>query len=187
MTVLGAVSKRIAFAVLAGFLLAQPTQIFAQNTMPNMTNMPGMGQIEQVELTTQTAKDAIDGYIAMKEQYGNDNMPSLDPNTPAAAIQGMQYYQQMNAVVSQYGFEDVEDWHLALRSVIMAHSFLDEGRIEKYEQSLAQMQQQNLPEPMGSQMLAMLQSLKPSDNNLAVMAELVADSEYGPKLMSARD
>ena len=32
--------------------------------------------------------------------------------------------------MNQYGFADIQDWHLTLRSVIMAHAFHDEGRMQ---------------------------------------------------------
>ena len=59
--------------------------------------------------------------------------------------------------------------------------------MQEYEQSLVQMQQQNLPEPMGSQLLAMLESVKPTDNNFAVLTGLMADPQYGPKLLAIRN
>ncbi len=156
----------------------------AQTTMPSI---PGMGAIEQIELTDSMAMNAIDSYIALKEEYGDDAITPIDPNSPAGVLQGLQAHQGMLAIVNQYGFSDINDWHLSLRSVIMANSFLEEGRMEEYEQSISQMQQQNLPEPMASQMLAMLQSLKPSENNLAVLTGLAADAEYGSKLISVQN
>jgi hypothetical protein len=36
-------------------------------------------------------------------------------------------------------------------------------------------------------MLAMLHSLTPSDNILAILTGLAADAEYGPKLISAQN
>jgi hypothetical protein len=184
MSISRTISRWILPLLLAVCFFASPASSVAQTNMPTI---PGMGAMAQIELTNDIAKNAIDSYIALKEEYGDDNIGQIDPNSPTAAFQGMMALQGTNAIVSQYGFADISDWHLALRSVIIAYSFLEEGRMEEYEQSIAQMQQQNLPEPMGSQMLAMLQSLKPSDNNLAILTGLAADAEYGPKLISAQN
>lgn len=159
--------------------------VYAQSAIPSMPQIP---QIQQVELTDETARNAIDSYLTLKEEFADENMPNFDPNTPAAAYQGMSNYQQMQGVISQYGFSDFQDWYKSVTSVILAQAFLTEGNMSEYEESLAQLQNNpNIPEATKAQLLAMLQGMKPSDNNIAVVQTLMNDAEYGPKIEKARE
>ncbi len=161
---------------------------FAQtNVPPGMPGMTGVPTFEQKELTIDIGKAAIDSFLELKETYGAEDIPQMDVSPGAGAPQALAQYAGMQNIVKNFGFEDVGQWHLTMLSLFLAHNFQAEGKLEEYEQSLNQLKQANMPEAAKTQMLAMLNQFKPSENNLAVAAALNEDSEYGPKLIKIQD
>ena len=72
------ITKGVLFVILIAGQLTFPAPAISQ-TVPSI---PGMEATTQVELSEDSAKNAIDGYIALKEEYGNDGVPAIDPNSP---------------------------------------------------------------------------------------------------------
>ncbi len=136
-----------------------------------------VGTIEQVELTEESAKGAVDAYAAIREKYGD----KVQPKTSAegyAAIEGV------NAIVATHGFSNVDNWHKTLTSVALAYGFAKDGKSSAdLDASLAKMRDNpQVPENLKQQMMAMVAGLRPSENNLTVIKALMADSSYASKL-----
>lgn len=161
-----------------------PSGSFAQTNIPNMATMP---TVQQEELTIDTAKAGIDSFLELKKEYGNDGMLDLDPSGGVGAPQELQRYAGFQNTVKNYGFTDVTQWLRTVTSIFLAYHFNTEGKLEEYEQSIQQMKQANLPEETQQQMIAMLDRMKPSDNNLSVARELIEDPEYSGKLKKMQD
>jgi hypothetical protein len=144
----------------------------------------GIPKIPTVELTDESAKNAIDAYLTLREKYGEKIPPA---NQAQALKEGMASVEDVNAVVTGKGFGSTEDWQKAITSVALAQGFLKEGGTGDMDKKIAELEANpQIPAAYKQQMLGMLKGMRPSDNNLNVVKGLLADPTYGEKIAEIR-
>jgi len=167
----------VALAFSASLAAAEQPPIPQQ---PSVNTMGGMPKIPTVELTDQSAKNAIDAYLTLREKYGDKIPPA---NQAQALTQGSAALADMNGVITGKGFENAEDWQKAIISVVLAQGFLKDGKGDDMDKKIAELEANpQIPAAYKQQMLGMLKSMRPSKNNLAVVKGLLADPTYGEKI-----
>ena len=85
--------------------------------------------INQVELTADSARRSIDTFLEMQGKYGESAFD--DPSDPKAFVEAMKtagIYDKVAGDVKQHGFKGVEDWAKTFASVGLAASFVREGQ-----------------------------------------------------------
>lgn len=173
---------RIRSLVALPALLVAPVLAFAQPNGGPPTG--GMPRIEQVQLTDETAKAAIDSYLEIKEKYGDEALPKTKAG---AAAKGAELKAGVAEIIEKAGFATIPDWNKTVTSVGLAYGVVKEGGAGKVDESIAKIDANSqLPEQVRAQLKAMLLSTKPSDNNVEVIQTLMKDPDYGPKLKQLR-
>jgi hypothetical protein len=133
-----------------------------------------------VELTDDSAKNAIDAYLTLREKYGDKIPPA---NQAQAVTEGMTAAADVNSVVTGKGFKDTADWQKAITSVVLAQGFLKKGDSADMDKKIAEMEANTqIPAAYKEQMLGMLKSMRPSENNMTVVKGLLADPDYAKKI-----
>ncbi len=137
---------------------------------------PGLGVLEQVELTEDAAKSALRAYAELKAEFKDQAPAGSDAQTFA---QAMIARGTMTTALAKHGFSDVQAWYRTLTSFIIAYSAGVEGKMEDMKKSMQQLRDTpNLPEATKQQMIAQLSALLPSERNLAVAQSVSADPEF---------
>lgn len=143
--------------------------------------LPAAPSIPKVALTSSTARQAVDAFLKIRNKYADVKPPSTKPG---AAVDGMLASQDISGIVNSYGFENPETWHGTLMNVVVAYGMLKDGddQIAKFDEQIEKMKKADLPPQYRDQMMASIAAMRPSDGNLAVMKELMADPVYSAKL-----
>lgn len=141
--------------------------------------------LNQVELTAETARRAIDTFLEMQGKYGESAFD--DPSDPKAFIESMKtagIYDKVDADVKQHGFTGVDDWAKTFASVGLAASFVREGQdAGSVDRQIADLQKDEaVPQAMKDATIAMLRQMRPSENNLAIAKALLDDPAYKDKV-----
>lgn len=175
--------KHFVAGVVAATALSAAT-VAAQNPgLPGSAiadRVAGAKPVPQVELTESSARGAIDAYMAIRDKYG-DEMPALKKGR--TSLDALDTLQGVESIVGGHGFTDTSDWNNTLVSVAMAYGFNKEGRSEEVEKSIAKIKRNaELPDTLKQKMIAMIEGVRPSENNLAVVKALMADQTYAEKL-----
>lgn len=145
---------------------------------PNMTG--GLPKISTVELTDESAKNAIDAYLTLREKYGDKIPPASEAE---AAKEGIAAAADVNSIVTGKGFKDTADWQKAITSVALAQGFAKQGNSADVDKKIAELEANSqIPAAYKQQMLGMLKSMRPSENNMKVVKGLLADPEYAKKI-----
>lgn len=167
----------LALAFSASLAAAQQPPIPQQ---PHANMAGGMPKIQTVELTDESAKNAIDAYITLREKYGDKIPPA---NQAQAATEGMAAAADVNSIVTSKGFKDTADWQKAITSVALAQGFLKKGDSADMDKKIAELESNpKIPAAYKQQMLGMLKSMRPSENNTKVVKGLLADPAYAKKI-----
>ncbi len=150
-----------------------------------MGSAGGIPDIPKTELTESSAKGAIDAYLAMKEKYGAD---TPEPDMKGSAATAFANLAGIEQIIKGQGFSDTNQWHKTLASVAMAYGFAKDGQQGEIDASIAKLKNNpQIPAGLKEQMLATMNSIRPSDNNLAVVESLLANSDYKEKLIHLGD
>lgn len=136
--------------------------------------------IPQVQLTEQAAKSSVDTYLALKEKYGNKVAPAM---SPGGEIGGFLAAQDVQTLVTTNGFSSTKEWHETLVNVVMAYGVLADGKLTEMDESISKLQgSSQIPDAAKQQLIGILHSARPSDHNMSIVKELMADPEYAAKL-----
>jgi len=152
------------------------------NGTPPPPQMPAPPQ--QVPLTDETAKSAVDAYLEIREKYGDGE---TKPGTKAeAAARAAEMQAGVKSIVEKAGFASVPDWNKTMMSVVTAYGAVKGNTMAEVDAGLAEIESRNMPEPLKAQMRALMESRRPSPGNLEVVTKLADDPVYGPKLAQIR-
>lgn len=152
---------------------------------PAVNGTGGMPKIPSVELTDQSAKNAIDAYLILREKYGDKVPPA---NQAQGLADGTAALADMNRILTEKGFKSAEDWQKAITSVVVAQGFLEGSEGSNMDEKIAELEANpQIPAAYKQQMLGMLKSMRPSENNLTVVEGLLADPTYREKIAEIRD
>jgi hypothetical protein len=152
-----------------------------EDTSPDDLSLGEIPVIETMELTTDIARRALDAYLLVRTKYENSDLESyenlqdfVDQNPDGKSFE---------ADIRAAGFASVNDWNLAITTVTFAYTSAVDDPTAEIEQQIAEIEADTeLAQDMKDRMVASLRAMIPSDNNRAVIAELMADPAYADKL-----
>lgn len=165
------------FVTAAAFLVLAfgPTPAQAQQPMPEMQIF------DQVELTEDSARRAIDAVILIEEKYDEETLQRLGELDPEDA-EGQIPASIANDIRS-FGFNEAGEWSTTVRSVGFAYMAIQDDNLAEMEAAIAEIEADtSMPEELRARMLAMFTSMIPSQNNIDVVTALTADPDYAAKL-----
>ena len=148
--------------------------------------VPAISAVETIELTTDLAKRAIDGFVKLKELYQDTDIAEYESleQFVAEADEG----PALEKDIKSFGFATVGEWNTAITSVSFAYAALSGTHEDEIKQELDNIKTDvDLDDRMRKSLIEGLQSMLPSDNNKKVVGELNKDVEWARKLKLLED
>ncbi|WP_137388063.1 hypothetical protein [Rhodoligotrophos defluvii] len=137
--------------------------------------------LKQVELDRSLAIRALDTYIALSKTVGIDQLETLFENSTEESLTSL--VPQLTDILVTNGFTNEDRWIEALQSVVIAYEALQGNNLAESKRALEEIQNDNdLPPDQKRELITMLNSMIPSENNLQVLRDLMRDPETNQKL-----
>jgi len=176
-------TRRLIANFLLGFSLfvvspiSSPPVAMAQT----QTQESDLEPFKQVELDRSLAIRALDAYVALKGSVPADQFENLfDEGNEEKLVTLVPGFHK---ILVDNGFADEDRWIEALQSVVIAYEGLQDGTQEENQRALEDLKSdQSLPPEQKQQLILMLQSMIPSENNMSVVKGLMSDPETNNKL-----
>jgi hypothetical protein len=185
--------KSLIVAAMLGGTLAAPSLARAEDPAPatqdstvnqdtgeDQMSIGEVPEVETVELTPDTAKRAIDAYVAVHEKYKDadienyDNLQDFVDQTPEG--------KAFEADIKAAGFASVNEWNLAITTESFVYANIVEDQTDDIRQQIADVEADTeLAQDMKDRMVKSLKAMIPSENNKTVIAELIKDAAYAEK------
>lgn len=157
--------------------LPASAQMPAAQPTPSLT-LPQ--DLEQVQLTEESAKQAIDAYLALHEEYGAMEAPATDTG---AIVQGWTTMEDAKDLLAEYGFTGFGEWQRTIMSFVLARNLLKDGSLEEYDASVEKLTgNENMSPELQQKIAEMMNRYRPSQHNLGVAKAIAADPAYADKL-----
>lgn len=167
--------------------VAEPTQDDPEAGAPDDDGSPddlSLGEIpviETMELTPDVARRALDVYLMVKEKYKDSELDQYE-NLQDFVDQSPEG-KTFEADIKTAGFDNVNDWNLAIVTLGFAYSSSIDDPTADILQQIAELEQDTeLAQDMKDRMIASLRAMIPSENNKKVVADMLADPVYADKL-----
>ena len=182
--------KILSACVIAGAAFAALPAIAQQAAAPQAapTAQPrkhAMRTFDQKPFDLQTAKNAVDSLLLLREKYKDQKFRGKTPGV-AGIIEGMKnsaVHDQILADLKKYGFSSIEDWVGKFMSVGMAISYVQRNKDGMLEKRIAEINKRtDMPETMKQRLTSMLTALIPPKGNAEVARQLLADPAYAEKV-----
>ena len=142
---------------------------------------PAISTVETIELTSDMAKRAIDGFVKLKNSYQDTDIAEYESleQFVAEAKQG----PALEKDIKSFGFKTVGEWNIAITSVSFAYAALSGTHEDEIRQELENIRNEvDLDEQMKTSLIEGLQSMLPSDNNKKIVADLNKQKDWAEKL-----
>lgn len=144
-------------------------------------NLGEVPDIQSVELTLDEAKRALDTWLLVRDKYRDADLEAyddlqefVDKNEQGSAFE---------ADIRAAGFVSASAWNVAITSLSFAYSAtIDDPSAEIAAQIEEIKVDDTIAQDMKDRMIASLSAMIPSENNKRIVAELLADPAYKPKL-----
>ncbi len=144
-----------------------------------------MKVLNQMPLTLEKARNAIDSLLLLREKY-KDYKFKGQSSGPMGVIEGMKNSEirdQIIADLKKYGFDSIEDWVASFVSVGLAVSYVQRNQDGKLEKKIEEIRKNpNIPDEVKQQLVTMLTALVPPKGNEEVARKLLADKDYAEKI-----
>ncbi len=150
----------------------------AQTDEFNVEDIPAL---EQIELTLDIAKRAIDTFLQVGSKY--DDKGLNDYPTLKEFVDKTDAGKQLQKEVQGNGFKDIVEWNTAIMNVSFAYSALHEDQKSDIKAQIAAVKESTkLTDDKKLRIIASLNALIPSKDNIKVLRELNELPEYSKKL-----
>lgn len=137
--------------------------------------------VETIELTAETARKAIDGYVLVSEKYKDaalenyENLQDFVEQDPRG--------KDFETDIKSFGFANVNDWNIAVTTVGFAYSNLLDDQTEDIKLQIEEVKADTeMAQDMRDRMVQALSAMIPSDNNRKIVEEMMKDASYSEKL-----
>jgi hypothetical protein len=141
----------------------------------------GLAAQEQVPLTEDAAKRAIEAFIKLKSAYQDTDIAEYETleQFVAEAKEG----PALEADIKSFGFESVGEWNNTIMSVSFAYAAVATTQEEEILQELENIRNDtSLEEEVRKSLLESLEAMLPSNENKDVVRKLNEDNEWAEKL-----
>lgn len=134
-----------------------------------------------VELTGEVARRALDAFADVRDKYDDEELEGYD--TLEDFVAGSESGKRLEADITRHGFADVTEWNNAIMAVGFAYNaVVDESEAGIREQIDEIRQDASIGEDERTRLIASLNALLPSDNNKAILRDLLNDPIYRDRL-----
>ena len=137
--------------------------------------------VETIELTAETARKAIDGYVLVREKYKDaalenyENLQDFVEQDPRG--------KDFETDIKSFGFANVNDWNIAVTTVGFAYSNLLDDQTEDIKLQIEEVKADTeMAQDMRDRMVQALSAMIPSDNNRKIVEEMMKDAAFAEKL-----
>ena len=172
-----------AFLLACSMALISPAM--AQQTGGAALRGHAMKVLNQQPLTLETARNAVDSLILLREKY-KDHKFKGKADGPAGVIEGMKnskVSKDIQADLKKYGFSSIDDWVTTFMSVGLAVSYVQRDMDSRMKKKIAEIKQNTeMPEILKKRLLDMLTAMIPPKGNAAIARQLLDDPGYAAKL-----
>ncbi|GEM_PF-5986277 len=170
---------RFLFAALASLTLwaGAPASPALAQSAPQAGAQQARPQFQQVKLTADGAKSAIDAFLAVREKYGDD--PFGGKKVTADQLKDSETGRGILDILAEHGYDDPDLWSRTIQSVGFAYGAAQDDNLADARKSLAEVENdKSIPDSVKKQMITMLKGIIPSENNMEVLKALQADPKY---------
>lgn len=146
----------------------------------------GLVAQEQVPLTEDAAKRAIDAFIKLKSAYQDTDIAEYETleQFVAEAKEG----PALEADIKSFGFQSVGEWNNTIMSVSFAYAAVATTQEQEILQELESIRNDpSLEEDLRKSLLESLESMLPSNENKDVIKKLNEDKVWADKLKMLAD
>jgi hypothetical protein len=148
---------------------------------PDDMSLGEIPEIKTMELTVDIARRALDSYVLVKAKYAGTDLESSD-NLQDFVDKNPQG-KEFEADIKAAGFANVDDWNTAITTLGFAYTGLTADPTAEINQQVSEIEADNaLAQDLKVRMINSLKAMIPSQNNRAVVAELMKDPSYAEKL-----
>lgn len=136
---------------------------------------------QQVPLTEDTAKRAVDAFIKLKASYQDTDIAEYETleEFVAQAKEGA----SLEADIKSFGFASVGEWNNTIMSVSFAYAAVASNQEQEIQQELENIRDDaSLDADLKKSLIESLQSMLPSDDNKDVVRKLNEDKVWAEKL-----
>jgi hypothetical protein len=137
--------------------------------------------IETVELTPDSARRALDSYIALREKYANSELDQYEnlQDFVDQTAEGKSFEADIKAA----GFANVTDWNLAITTLGLVYGSIIDDQTQELLQQIKEVEEDGeMAQDIKDRMVKALKALIPSDNNRKVVEGMLEDAVYRDKL-----
>lgn len=142
-----------------------------------------IGTVEQVELTEDLAKRAVDGFILLKSRYQDTDIAEYETleQFVAEAKEG----KALEADIKQAGFASVTEWNNAIMSVSFAYAAVAGTQDQEIRTEIENIRKDDALDPeLKKSLIEGLESMLPSEHNKKIILKLNADPDWAKKLQT---
>lgn len=146
----------------------------------------GLAAQEQVPLTVDAAKRAIDAFIKLKSAYQDTDIAEYETleQFVAEAKEG----PALEADIKSFGFQSVGEWNNTIMSVSFAYAAVATTQEQEILQELESIRNDpSLEEELKRSLVQSLESMLPSSQNKDVVKKLNEDKVWAEKLKMLAD
>ena len=137
--------------------------------------------VTAIELTPDIAKRAIDALAEVRDKYNDQGID--DYETLEDFVSGSEAGKRLEADVKSFGFKDITDWNNSISSVGFAYGALVHNEEEQIRREITDIEQDpQIDAEAKKKMIASLEAMIASDNNKAVVRQLMQDEYYSTRL-----
>lgn len=137
--------------------------------------------IETVELTPESAKRALDSYIAAREKYANSELDQYE--NLQDFVDQTDDGKAFEADVKAAGFANVTQWNLAIITLGLVYGSIIDDQSQELELQIKEVEDdKEMAQDIKDRMIKALKALIPSENNRKVVEGLLDDPVYREKL-----
>lgn len=159
----------------------EPTAGEDETGNPDELSLGEIPVIETMELTADIAKRALDSYLMVREKYQDSELDQYE--NLQDFVDQTEDGKSFEADIKAAGFDNVNDWNLAITTLSVAYSSAVDDPTAEIQQQIAEIEADpDLAQDMKDRMISSLKAMIPSENNKKVVAELMADPAYAEKL-----
>jgi hypothetical protein len=146
-----------------------------------------VGTVEQVRLSEDSAKRALDGFILLKSKYQDTDIAEYETleQFVAEAKEG----KALEADIKQAGFASVTEWNNTIMSVSFAYAAVASTQEQEIRTEIDSIRKdEGLDPELKKSLIESLESMLPSEHNKQVVLKLNAQPDWAEKLkMLAED
>jgi hypothetical protein len=164
--------------------IGPPEEVPAEGEEPAVDDEFSLGDlpvVETVELTTESARKAVDVYLLVRDKYKDAELENYEnlQDFVDQAPQGKAFESDVKAA----GFPNVNDWNTVVTTISFAYANIVDDQTDDIKQQIEEIKADTeMAQDMRDRMVTALTAMIPSENNKKIVEDMIKDPVYGPKV-----